>query len=189
MQRSGLDISTVRNPNTGLSEVVLIAEEVFDAQRVNRALQQALRPATRAQLAQWLAALYAITISRARDDVDQGLVVAIYCDRLSAFPADIVEHVMLRERWKFFPTIAELEEAAEAHMGRRRLVAQLLEQGRIRHRHEIDAQRNAEPPRELVTPEAHRRIMAEVFGDKAASMHLAEDIVAGVARERKVNDG
>ncbi|MBC7138677.1 MAG: hypothetical protein H5U17_07985 [Defluviimonas sp.] len=154
---------STRNPETGRHELMLVAPAGFDVRTARRSISAAMAPPDKPQLAKWLAALGAITISRQRDDLDIGLIMAIYAERLSEFPADVVEHVLLRERWKFFPAIAELEEACEALASRRRLVASLLADGRVRC---------GEPPRQPdrgapLTPDARRRIMAEIWPDRA----------------------
>ena len=143
---------------------MLVAPPDFDVQRAQDQFEAAMAPASRAQLAKWLAALAAITISRQRDDLDHGLITTIYTERLSNFPADIVEHVLLRERWKFWPAIAELEDAAELLLSRRRAVARLLAEGRVR-------ERTSEPPpdRTPATAEARQRILQEVGLDASGN--------------------
>lgn len=161
-----MGIST-RNPDTGRPELTLVASVGFDLDAATRSLTAAMSPPDRAQLAKWLATLSAITASRSRDDLDAGLIMAIYSERLSAFPADVVEHVLLRERWRWFPPIADLEEACERHTSRRRTIAALLAQGRIRcgHKPQKVHQTDRGP---AATKEARERIMAEVWPDRPA---------------------
>lgn len=161
LRRSGLDIS-MRNPETGRHELVLVAPDGFDAAAAQRSLATAMAPPNKGQLAKWIATLAAITISRQRDELDQGLIMAIYAERLSAFPADVVEHVCLRERWKFFPAIAELEDRCEELSARRRTVARLLAEGRVRCGEQPRQPERGEP----LSAEARRRIMAEVWPDR-----------------------
>lgn len=157
---------STRNPETGRPELTLVASEGFDQAAATRSLAAAMSPPDRAQLAKWLATLSAITASRPRDDLDVGLIMAIYTERLSAFPADVVEHVLLRERWKWFPPIADLEEACERFTSRRRTIAGLLAQGRVRYGQKPHQETDRGP---AITPEARRRIMAEVWPDRAAA--------------------
>ncbi|MFD1511193.1 hypothetical protein [Lacimonas salitolerans] len=156
-------VISTKNPETGRHELVLVAPEGFDVATAQRSLAAAMAPPAKPQLAKWLATLSAITISRPRDELDAGLIMAIYSERLAAYPADVVEHVLLRERWKFFPAIAELEEACDALSSRRRAIASLLAQGRVRcgePHHQPDR-----GPR--MSPEARQRIMAEVWPEAA----------------------
>lgn len=161
LQRTGLAIST-KNPETGRHELVLVAPEDFDVATAQRSLAAAMAPPTKPQLAKWLAALSVITVSRQRDDLDIELIVTIYAERLSAYPADVVEHVLLRERWKFWPAIAELEEVCDALSSRRRTIARLLANGHVRCG-EPERRPDRGPP---LTPEARLQIMAEVWPDR-----------------------
>lgn len=179
LQRAGLAISTM-NPETGRHELVLVAPEGFDISAAQRSLAAAMAPPSKPQLAKWLAALSVITVNRQRDDLDTELIVAIYTERLSAFPADVVEHVLLRERWKFFPAIAELEEACDALSSRRRTIARLLAHGQVRCG-EPERRPDRGPP---LTPEARLRIMAEVWpdrvlGDEAGPFQRAAEVACG----------
>jgi hypothetical protein len=57
---------------------------------------------------QWLAELSVISAKRIDDDVSEELRLTAYARRLADYPADMVRHVLLDMRWKFFPTWAEL---------------------------------------------------------------------------------
>ena len=79
-----------------------VTEELADR------LEGFLAPAEPRQIEQWLAELSVISAKRVDDDFSEELRLTAYTRRLLDYPADMVRHVLLVERWRFFPTWQEL---------------------------------------------------------------------------------
>lgn len=82
-----------------------------------------MTPPEQPQVFGWLAELSVITARRADDDLTEDLRSHAYARRLMEYPADIVRHVLMAERWKFFPTCAELLEKCDALVAKRKALA------------------------------------------------------------------
>jgi hypothetical protein len=87
-----------------------------------------MQPAPINAIEQWLAELSVITAKRIDDDVSEELRLTAYARRLADYPADMVRHVLLDMRWKFFPTWAELgDKLDEMKEMRARLIQSIKE--------------------------------------------------------------
>lgn len=150
----GLDISI--KPALGSEHALILRpSDDFDQERALAVIENTLQPAPKAEIVRWLAGLRAITAHRQIEDRDLQLAMTVFVERLSAYPADVVQHVLLRERWKFWPALAEVEERCDALVAPRQRLALYVRRGFFA------AQPAETPPRELVTDEARRRILAE----------------------------
>lgn len=135
---------------------------------VGQVVKASLVPASRGQIARWMTVLRSITAHRDMADLDENVMIHTWLNRLSAFPPDVVAHVLLKLRWQWWPTLAEVEEVCERHTRPR----QLLERQLFR----ACAVRWEVPPRKIATPEARRWIMAEVFGAEKTSSIDTEEV-------------
>lgn len=70
-------------------------------------------PAPMRAIEAWLAELSVIVARRGDDEFGDELRLSAYASRLSRYPADIVRHALLRQRWKWWPTWYEVEEICE----------------------------------------------------------------------------
>lgn len=162
----------IPDPERPWPVMALVLPDGLDRSSAQRALGDALRPPTRRELGQWLAACAAITVSRARPEAEPKLVMFIYFERLSCYPARVVQHALLRLRWRFFPVIAELETACDRLSSDLRAAERLLRDGRLRRASERTGSPEAaeEPSQRRVSSEAARRILAEVYGGPPGAM-------------------
>lgn len=87
-----------------------------------------LTPAPVHSIEDWLAELSVITAGRGKEGFDAELLLNAYSSRLSEFPADVVRHALLKHRWKWFPTWAELETVCKAKAGPRKHMIAALSQ-------------------------------------------------------------
>ena len=102
---------------------VTVWDETADADhgRALRALDASLTAAPDASIIRWLTALWGASASRNRDALDLDVVMELYVPRLAEFPADVVKHLCLKHRWKWFPEIAALEDEADKMSAPRRV--------------------------------------------------------------------
>lgn len=154
LSQLGLDISI--KPALGSEHALILRpSDDFDQEMALSVIENTLQPAPKAEIVRWLAVLRAITAHRQIEDRDLQLAMAVFVERLSAYPADVVHHVLLRERWKFWPALAEVEERCDALVAPRQRLALYVRRG-------FFAGQPAESPkRELISDEARRRILAE----------------------------
>lgn len=174
LSRLGLDISI--KPALGSEHALILRpSDKFDRERALSVIEDALQPAPKAEIVRWLAALRAITAHRQVEDRDLQLAMAVFVERLSGYPGDVVQHVLLRERWKFWPALAEIEERCDALVAPRQRLAFYVRRGFFA------AQPAETPQRELVTDEARRRILAESGFAHMAKQPAprADDMTAG----------
>lgn len=75
---------------------------------------------------EWLAELDAMTAKKSGSEFDGALTLKAYARRLAGFPADLVRFELLEQRRKWFPTLAEIEDAIEPETIRRRALADKL---------------------------------------------------------------
>ena len=118
----GVEISTGKRlkANYDANGACIGSELVPDAIRANGSLadmaamtddiRDAMAPAPRGTVEEWLAELYVIAPSRADDEMTATLKLEAYGRRLAEYPADMVRHVLLEITWRFFPSWFELEE-------------------------------------------------------------------------------
>lgn len=90
-------------------------------------LQKFMTPPPVRSIEDWLAELSVITAGRGKEGFDAELLVNAYSARLGEFPADVVKHALLKHRWKWFPTWAELETVCMSKAGpRKHMIAALM---------------------------------------------------------------
>ena len=83
-------------------------------------------PAPTRAIEAWLAELSVIVARRGDDEFGDELRLSAYASRLSKYPADIVRHVLLKQRWKWWPTWYEVEEICERmHSPRKHMILAL----------------------------------------------------------------
>jgi hypothetical protein len=70
-------------------------------------------PAPMRSLEEWLAELSVITARRQDDEFAEEVRVTAYARRLARRPADLARAALLEERWRFWPTWADLAEVCE----------------------------------------------------------------------------
>lgn len=115
-------------------------------------------PAPIPQIEQWLAELSVLTAGRGAEGFSAKLLVTAYSSRLAQYPADVVKYALLKHRWKWFPSWAELEQVCEAKAAPRAHMIHALSQ----------PEKPAQPKRRPPTPEERARIaalIAEKFPD------------------------
>ena len=118
-------------------------------------------PAPQRPIEAWLAELSVLVTRRGEDEFAEDLRVEAYASRLKAYPADVARHVLLDCRWRFWPSWAEIAEAADALAAWRFDVAQLLH-------HATEADRvPPHPETPAIDPDMPRRVIAEVMGAAA----------------------
>lgn len=123
-------------------------------------LENFLSPAEAAHIEQWLAELSVISAKRVDDDFSEELRLTAYTRRLGEYPADMVRHVLLVERWRFFPTWQELAERLDAMKAERERVIRTV-QSRARQAACAKEQADLEPEISEEEREKRRQRMAE----------------------------
>lgn len=114
-------------------------------------VRRSLTPFSRRQIEQRLARLSVLVARRAHDD--DALRLLEYANRLTAYPADLVEQVLVREVHEFWPTWREIEASLGPEFRERLAMIEALSQ--------------PEEPAlesEVITPEQREAIMREYFG-------------------------
>ena len=91
-------------------------------------LEQALAPASNAEVIKSLVILKSLTIRRKEADDDQEIQLRAYASQLSEWPADVVAHVLKTQAGisKWWPSWAELQDRLEFHAGRRKRLLKAL---------------------------------------------------------------
>lgn len=90
-------------------------------------VRKAMTPAPVETIEEWLAELSVITARRAEDEFTGSLRVDAYSRRLGAYPADVVKAALFDRKWKFWPTWAELSDACDAGVAKRKAMADALD--------------------------------------------------------------
>jgi hypothetical protein len=139
-------------------------------------IDASLRPAAKRDVAKWLGVLRAIAPHRRDTEEDEAIITQIYVTRLSVYPPDVVRHLCVSERWRFWPSIAELEDRADALVRHRRVLKRKVE--------ELLAQQHPEPERERVSPERAQKIWREYMGDRPMVRSEAVEAAVGVGRQQ-----
>lgn len=85
-------------------------------------------PAPIREIERWLAELSVLTAGRGADGFSAELLVTAYSSRLAEYPADVARYALLKHRWKWFPSWAEVERVCEAKAGPRRHMIAALSQ-------------------------------------------------------------
>ncbi|WP_114966098.1 hypothetical protein [Alkalilacustris brevis] len=147
----------------GRAEQRIEIAEGADIEGARALVEQSLQPAPQRQIAQWLAALRLITAHRESDPAEAGAAIKIYVQRLAEWPADCVHEAILHRRWRFFPALAELEDACQELAAPRKLLALQLRTDAGAVRRFSEAQR-PDPQTTAQRRAAAQRIMREVFG-------------------------
>lgn len=117
----------MRTPAVYERHPVIHVESMAQVETARASLTYCMTPPEHAQVFGWIAELSVITARRADDDMAEDLRSHAYARRLGEYPADIVRHVLLIERWKFFPTCAELLEKCDALVSKRKALAAALD--------------------------------------------------------------
>ena len=81
-----------------------------------QALKSSLSKPSPDHVEDWLVELDAITAKRATDAADLALRLTAYRNRLCEYPEVAVKFTLLVQRWKFWPTWAELGESLDAQL-------------------------------------------------------------------------
>lgn len=149
----------------GRREQVVVAHPDADLDGARALVERALQPAPRKQIGQWLAALRLITAHPQSSAEEASAALRICVDRLAQMPGEAVHDALLRKRWRFFPTLAEVEDAADALAAPRRLL-ELQLRGAVRQASQRPA---VAPETQAQRRAAAARIMAEIFGSERAS--------------------
>lgn len=152
------------SPTQGLSiQSITVTGSPDQAREYAAVVRRAMYPAPDSMIRGWIAELDAITASPAEDEDTIRLKIASYLARLREFPADIVRTAMLEQRWKFFPTWADLGEVCDRLVAPRRCLLRALD--RVSDGAVL---RPIVPSWQQTTPAQRRasaaRIMAEVYG-------------------------
>ena len=107
-----------RYPEDGRSYTVAVGCEVSgrpnDIAAALDDLVNFMQPAPIRLIEEWLAELSVLVAKRQDDEFSEELRVSAYSSRLSAYPADVVRTVLLRETYKFWPPWGELEKRCKA---------------------------------------------------------------------------
>ena len=103
-----------------------------DPAEISAALSQvrsALAPCPSSTCRRELTRLKAVTASRDRAEIDETLMAQAYLDELQAYPADVVVDACrsLARSSRFFPSLAELTDALDWRVARRRRLGEALE--------------------------------------------------------------
>lgn len=167
VRQSGLSVGTVKCPTQG-QRMTLTCSDTATAKAAAevalRAVNASLTPTPANKVAQMIAALSSITARRKSDDLESDLAMEIMVGRLSQYPIDALKHVMLRQRHKFFPTLAELEGALDEVTATRRGLKWRLD--RIASGLPIHGEGPLRDDNVVtVSKERAEQIMAEVLGD------------------------
>lgn len=164
ISRLGISERVERNAALGgRSETVLVAADGSNLDEARRLVEEALAPAEPAAIAQWLVALRLITAHRTENTAEARLALRLYVDRLRQWPADCVAHAILRQRWRWWPALAEIEEVVEDLAAPRRRLALQLRTGWGIRPAALPAASGPQP----ADVETRRRIVAEVLGRAA----------------------
>lgn len=141
--------------------------------------QGSMTPATQNQIVGWIAELSVISARRVDDQMSDDLRLAAYSKRLSEYPADIARHALLGQRWKFFPTWAELADVCDKLRDQRQSMIDAIkrEAERLRKREESEKPREErEVGKTIDEIQAERqRIAAEVLA-KAGFRNVMKDV-------------
>ena len=130
-----------------------------------------LAPAPIREIEGWLAELSVIVARRSQDEVDEAVRLTAYASRLSLYPADVVRHVLLVLRWKFWPTWDELAAVCDGLTSGRKAMIAAAKTPLI-----------APPPAPERDPEERDRVRA--IGDGYLREKAAEDLRNRVATKR-----
>jgi hypothetical protein len=134
-------------------------------------LEHFLTPAPQEAIEQWLAELAVISAKRADDGFTEELRLTAYARRLAEYPADLVRHVLLEMRWKFFPTWHELAEHLDAMKARREYEIRAVQRRACRPAAEqYEQQTEKEPQMSEDEREARRQRMAEMAEETLKAM-------------------
>lgn len=155
LRDAGLDISIRPAALGGSPSLVLRPAPHFDVDRALDLIAAAMQPAQQRDVLAWLAGLRSITAHKQVADADMALATRLYVERLSIYPADVVQQVLLSERWKFWPALAELEERCDELVAPRERLARYVQQGYF------TVPAPEVPPIKRVTDEARERILRE----------------------------
>lgn len=121
----------------------------------------------------------AVTASMRSDDVSAHVKLEAYTRRLLALPADITEHVMTKEPWKWFPTWQEIDEIASPMVEQRKSIIRKLS-AKMHTKDKGTESVDVKPQR--LTPELKAQISAEGgFGDAPN--------VRGILKRMKAREG
>jgi len=131
-----------------------------DRQAALTDLRNFMTPAPMRKIEEWIARLSVTCAKRRDDDFSEELRVVEYASRLSRYPADVVQNVLLHHSYQFFPTWAELEGRCEAMTSPRRQMIQALERG---------PEQKPEPRREPTAEEKARiqKLVDEMFPSRS----------------------
>lgn len=129
-----------------------------------------LAPAESPMIEQWLAELSVISAKRVDDDFSEELRLTAYTRRLGAYPADLVRHVLLVERWKFFPTWQELAERLDAMLAERERMIRAVQRRAAKEAERSTEQSEPEPEISAEEREARRKRMAEIANQTLREM-------------------
>lgn len=127
-------------------------------------LAQAMTPAPPQSIEEWLAEVQLITVSPSYGEVETGLQLRAYVDRLGAYPADVTRDVLLGWDGRFFPAWADLKERLDHAQAQR---VRML--NAVRHNSRGLEQPTAEPPL-TDAQRAETQALVEGFARRAGSI-------------------
>ena len=129
MDKSGHATYDEKGNQTGFVTFARRCNVIGPAEARLAALDDVLKfctPAPMRAIEGWLAELSVIVARRGDDEFGDELRLSAYASRLSKYPADIVRHVLLAQRWKWWPTWYEVEEICERmHSPRKHMILAL----------------------------------------------------------------
>lgn len=118
-----LKTKTIYTENGSDFKETIVFQDLSDQQKsgAKALLESYLRPLPEKTINQGIARLQVVCPEREKSDIDRKFRAKIYLDELGKYPADIVM-AALKQRYKWFPSLAELLEYCENKMAFRRLV-------------------------------------------------------------------
>ena len=116
--------ATFRQMPVSLTVTTASSADLFGALAV---MQEALYPAPREQIEEWLAELSVKTARRRETGNEAELALSVYTSHLREYPADAVRHVLRAYRGTWFPTWGELATALEEYVEPRLMIRDRLQ--------------------------------------------------------------
>jgi len=115
--------ATFRQMPVSLTVTTASSADLYGALAV---MQEALYPASREQIEEWLAELSVKTARRRETGNEAELALSVYTSHLREYPADAVRHVLRAYRGTWFPTWGELATALEEYVEPRLMIRDRL---------------------------------------------------------------
>ncbi len=153
-------------------------------QEMVKKVEAAMKPPEVGMIEEWLAELSVITAKRADDQMSEALRLEAYTRRLREYPTDVVRHALLGNRWKFWPTWAELADFCDEAVQVRRAMLEAL-------RAALNQEEKPSPPPPLEPTEAERFEMAaraQAIVEQAGFTTRRSELLARCPDARTIED-